>query len=462
MKAFVSLTLAALASFPFPSRAVAQTEPDTSAARLAASTAPPWVPARPVSPERAWESVLRAPGRVVSLPLSLLGRVAEGSVSYVEEHAVVPRVLALVALSERVGLYATPASLGDRTGWGGELRWMPRFLGRAAIAEVSGSTAGYNRERLGLVLGPVRAIYTSEWRSQDQFFGVGLDAVEEGESNFAQRLESARVVVSYPFRGVPRRNLRVLEGYVVPVGREPEDSPARTQISAWAGPRVSFVTRGRHGDQPSFHVAHPELAAGSLDRRVEHLTYGVRASHDARAGAPHWSRGWRLSAEAERYDESVESLALKDASTGARPFTRFTYGAEGGVSFGRDPRTLRLLLRAVDQQLDGDGGAFLIADLVQLGGSAGLAGFEPGRFHDLDLAHAKLSYIFPLGKNLEWDWHAEAGGVYPTLEVATLRSLQMSYGGHLRVRTDLGVIGSAGVDWSREAVRFRFSLGAVE
>lgn len=462
MKAIVSLALAALASLPFPPRVVAQTEPDTSSARLAASTAAPWVPARPVAPARPWETVLRLPGRIVSLPVSALGWGAERTMIYVEDNAVVPRIFAFVALTAVVGLYAAPASLGERTGWGGELLFAPSFLGQRVFGSVSGSTAGYNRERVGVALGPVRALYTSEWRAQDQFYGVGMDAPESGESNFAQRGEAIRLSLSYPFRGVDRSDLRAPEGFVLRPHQADADDPARFQLSVWAGPRVALMSHGRHHDQPSIEVAHPALGAATLHRRAEHLVYGARAALDRRAGGPHWTHGWRLNAEAERFDESVEALALKDASTGARPFTRLTALAEAGVSFGKDPRTVRIMARAVDQELDDEPGVFLLSDLAVLGGAQGLSGFEPGRFRDLDLVAGKLSYIFPLGKNLEWDWHVEAGGVFPEIDAVRLPELETSYGGHLRVRSDLGLLGMAGFDWSRESVRFRFSIGGVE
>jgi hypothetical protein len=116
----------------------------------------------------------------------------------------------------------------------------------------------------------------------------------------------------------------------------------------------------------------------------------------------------------------------------------------------------------VDQALDDGGGAFLIPDHVSLGGGQGLAGFEAGRFHDLDLVLGRLSYIFPLGKNLEFDWHVEAGGVFPELDAVRANRLETSYGGMLRVRTDFAMLGALGVEWSRESVRFRFSIGGVE
>jgi hypothetical protein len=232
-------------------------------------------------------------------------------------------------------------------------------------------------------------------------------------------------------------------------------------VSVWGGPREVRVSRGRDPDAPSFEIAHPLEAAGALDRRVEHLAWGGMISHDARAGAQHWSRGWRGSLAAERYGRAVEALALSDAHAGAPTFTRLSARLEGGVSFGRDPRTLRLALEAVDQEIDRGAGALMPGDLASLGGGR-LAGYEPDRFRDLDLGLAKLSYLYPLVKNLEFDLHAEAGSVFPRLAAARLDDVRHSFGVALRLRSDFAMLGAVGVDWSPEQARLRFSIGGVE
>jgi len=195
-------------------------------------------------------------------------------------------------------------------------------------------------------------------------------------------------------------------------------------------------------------------------RRALHLRRATGAR--CALGLPHWSRGWLASVEAERYDKSIEALAIKDANSGARSFSRMTYHAEAGASFGRDPRTLRLAVTTVDQRLDAGGGTFLIADQASLGGNAGLAGFDSGRFHDLDSFVAKLSYLYPLVKNAEFDLHTETGQVSPNLGSIRVTSFESSFGVALRLRTEFAPFAMVGVDWSSESTRFRFSVGGVE
>jgi hypothetical protein len=466
----IGLLPLALIVLPEPSMAAAG---DSSYAgrSLRASTAPAWnpptperrtatatVPAHaPVPATELWESVLRFPGQVVSLPLTALNYAAEKSLIFVEQGDILARAALIMAREGALGITIAPASLGDRTGLGGEVRWQPPQVGRHLFADVAGTTSQYNREHFGALAGPFTATYTSEWRPREPYFGPGLGAPRSGASAYAARWQSAILLVTWP----PDRP-GPSQGFESLVATAPKGPVRPTQLSAWVGPRVTFMTNGRDPDRPSFEVAHPAEAAGSIDRRVEHLIYGARLSHDARSGMPHWSRGWRASVDAERYDKSMEALAIKDAHSDARSFTRMTYRAEAGASFGRDPRTLRLAVTAVDQRLDEGGGTFLLSDLVSLGGSAGIAGFDPGRFRDLDLVVAKLSYIYPLVKNLEFDLHTETGGVYPDLSRARVTSFESSFGAALRFRTEFAPFATVGYDWSSEGSRLRFSIGGVE
>ncbi len=462
----------ALLAHPGPSWAAAG---DSSYAgrSLRASTAPPWhLPAldqrtasagasvhEAVPAARAWETVMRFPGRVITLPLIVMNRAAEQGLIYVEQADMVDRGSRLIAREEGLGVWVIPASLGDRTGLGGEAGWQPPQFRRHVLADVAASTSQYNRERISALAGPFRATYASEWRPREPTFGPGRGAPRSGASAYAARSQSARLFVSWPRRSGSPATAPRLQSLIPTDTKGPVHS---TQVSAWAGPREISVTHGRDPGRPSFEAVHPTEAAGSIDRRVEHFIYGAGFSLDARTGMPRWSRGWRASVEAERYDKSIEALALRDAHTGARSFSRMTYRAEAGESFGRDPRTLRLALTAVDQTLDEGGGIFLIGDQVSLGGGAGLAGFEPGRFRDLDLIVAKLSYIYPLVKNLEFDLHTETGGVYPNLGSVRISSFESSFGGALRFRTEFASFAMVGFDWSSESTRFRFSIGGVE
>jgi hypothetical protein len=240
-------------------------------------------------------------------------------------------------------------------------------------------------------------------------------------------------------------------------------APMRRSIKVWAGPRDVVLLDGREVTSARRPISEKFPAfASELGTRVEHFVYGAEAAVDTRSGRPHWWKGWRASAAAERFDLPIEAFAFHSASTPSIAFTRWTYEGEGGVSFWRDPRTVRLYARVVDQTDATDPGVFLPSDLVSLGGHEGLGGYEPGRFMDSDLVLGRITYIFPLVRYFEGDLHAEAGTVAARLGDARLHDTKSSYGFALRLRDPFAPLASVGVDWSVETVRIRFALGGIE
>ena len=452
-----------LAAILLPQLAAA-TASDSSYASpdLRASTAPPWRPAVPVPGARPWETALRLPGRIASLPLVALGYVADRSLVRLEQGHSLGNALARVQRLRELGIEVVPASLGDHSGLGGGAIWAPLQRDRRLLLEANVTTSQYNRERVSAFMGPLGVVYSSEWRPRELYFGPGLAAARSGESAYGEHTQSARLMVAWGWQSFDSAKVQPSQPLMFRDRVRVRGPMHRTWVSAWAGPRRRSTTRGRDPYNPSFELVHPAEAAGSLDRSVEHLSYGAGLSHDARSGRPHGSSGWSASAEVERFDKSIRALALNDAHSGARSFTRLTYRAETDASFGRDPRTLRLALTAVDQRFDAAGGISLVGDLQSLGGSAGLGGFESGRFRDVDLALGRLSYLFPLVKNLEFDLHAESGGVYPGLTQARISTLRSSFGAALRFRTETSMLGAFGCDWSTEQARLWLAIGGVE
>src|SRR4029077_5110416 len=130
--------------------------------------------------------------------------------------------------------------------------------------------------------------------------------------------------------------------------------------------------------------------------------------------------------------------------------------------FMRDPRTLRVMVRVVDVKPIDPAKPPALLDLSRLGGGAGLAGFEPGRFHGLDSVLGKLGYYFPLGTHAELELSAEVGAVSGDVWHETrMDRPEHSYTVMLRPRTRVAPLGAVGVSWSREKVRVGFSIGGV-
>lgn len=414
---------------------------------LRATTAPPWNPATPLARRRLWERAVLLPGRIVSLPLSALGAAADRSLNYAEDH----NLLSIGSSLVRPGggaVAVTIGGLGDRTGLGPAARLRTRVapLGLPLGLEARGAVTyqQYTSALLGVTAGPLALEGDHDWRPRERFYGVG------GASSRGDRTDYA----------VERTDARLAWRWAS------EDSGAfgaRDQVEAWAASEDQVMRHGRETGTPTYAARFPDLGAALEARRIDHMVYGLRASLDRRTGAPHWGSGGRLLASIERHADPVTALALHTGQDEGARFTRVLLEGEGGRSFGRDPRTLRLMVRLMDQTVDARRDRFLPSDMATLGGRAGLGGYDPGRFHDLDLALARLTYLFPLGRWTEFDVHSEAGAVYANVwRDASLATLRPSFGVALRARTDRRVLGAIGVDVGKETVRMRYVLGAPE
>jgi hypothetical protein len=417
---------------------------------LAASSDPAWNPPHALSRRRAWEYALLLPGRIATLPVTALGGIIERFAFSGEKTALTAKIGFLATeLPRRTGLKIGPARLGERTGLGGRVGIGTRFLGgglrNVASIEYSASTLDYNSTRLSLLGHPATIDYGYDWRPRERFYGIGSGTSRADVSDYAAQSEFVRVSFAYGWN------------------RDTETSPPRTQVRAWGGPRNLVTRNGRESGTPSFDQRFPALGAALLDRRLEHLIYGAGFETDWRSGRPHWGSGWRAAFSAERFDRPLEFLALRDGQGRGAQFTRYQIETETGFSFFRDPRTFRFMVRVLDHHITAGADRFLFADMARLGGREGLHGFEAGRWHDLDLLHARLSYIFPLQRHFEVDLHAETGNVYGDVwRQAKPRRFENSFGAAFRVRRDTRPIAAIGVDASREQTRLRFSLGGVQ
>ena len=412
-----------------------------SASGLAPTSAVPWNPPRAALAHEPWESVLTAPVTLASLPVRLLGAGVNSGLLVVQENRWVPRVQVLLSLSPPWGIGLRPASLGERTGTGGAVSFEPNPERSWLRASLEGSTLRYGRGHVELGPRWLFAAYTHDWRPQEPFFGSGMDARHEDESNYSLRRRRAEARMH-------------LDG----------GSAVRSALDSWVGERRTVVRRGRESGRPSLEEVFPQLAAATFDEDQDHAVAGARLSLDARAGRPHWSRGWRVAGQAEYFGHPLSGRGFLFAGDAASPaFGRTTLEGEAGFSFMRDPRTVRLSARVVDTHASDASRPPALHDLAILGGAQGLPGFEPGRFHGMDLAIARLSYIFPLAQTSELELSGELGGVFENVwRGARLDQAQASYGVSYRLRTESAPVVAFGMDFSREAARFRFSLGGVE
>jgi hypothetical protein len=167
--------------------------------------------------------------------------------------------------------------------------------------------------------------------------------------------------------------------------------------------------------------------------------------------------------ESQRFDAARGPLALGLHGAPIAQFTRTLVEFETGFSFMHDPRTVRFLGRVVDQGISAGRDRMAIIDYPSFGGRDGLAGFDQGRFHDVDLVLTRVSYVFPLVRRFEMDVHVESGAMVGDLwnDLRPDRFRQ-SAGVALRGRTNNHPIGAVGFDVAADGARFRFTLGTHE
>lgn len=430
-------------SAPIAAQAVvvaASALPDTN---LGATTAPPWNPPRPIARRRGWEQAILLPQRIATLPLSALGWATERSLLAAENGGLFQRAAAVHrAQRAPVGVKFHGPALGDRVGFGGTVELRANVLKgaqRTYLTVSQSSTARDYQDTRVTLFRNVPIEYDHQWRPQDRFYGVGMGSSIDSLVDYATMTQS--------LKGTAR-----IQWNRKDVTREP-----RTEAAAWLGTR-GFVTRhGREVGTSSLEQRFPATADALIGHHYEQLMYGARFSSDWRVGTPHWTDGWRVLIQSERYDKPLGWLSLVTTEPGAQ-FTRTTVELESGLSFMRAPRTLRVLGRVVDTNLTGDAERMRLDDYARLGGRSPVRGLPTGRFHDLDLIAAKLSYVFPLQRLFEMDFHVESGTVAPGLTRARADRLEQSFGLTFRARSDQHPLASAGVEWSREAVRLIFTL----
>jgi hypothetical protein len=408
-----------------------------SSDNLAPTASVPWNPPRAVHIHEPWEHALNAPLTLVSLPIKALGALSEAGLLRVQEEHHIPRVQYSLAATARTGIIVAVGGIEDGSGLGGAVRFTPPRTHRWVRGSLAGTLRHYHR---GIVeVGPrwLVASYVHDWRPEESFYGIGADAAEADASDFA--LQAERIGLRLALNGGKRWP---------------------RELEAWVGERRSVLRPGKASDRPSVEEIFPSTAA-SLDVPQIHRMAGARVALDTRSGRPHWSRGWRLEAQAEQFDNG-DGIVF-DGVDDSPGFRRYSLAGQVGWSFMRDPRTVRVIARVMDiQPLDASRPPPL-NDLSRLGGGAGLGAFEPGRFTDLDLLAVKLAYIFPIAQYGEIEIASDIGTVSGDVWNATrIDNLERTYSVILRPRSHHAPLGSIGVSWGREGARVRLSLGGVE
>jgi hypothetical protein len=422
---------------------LAATPAGRAASDLAATTAPPWNPPSALPRRRMWERIVLLPQRIATLPLSAVGWAAEHALTAVEPYAyTIHRAAPGDTSQTRFRMAISPSRFDERTPFCGQIEARSTLLkGRADLVVAHTASTRHYHDTAVQLPGLLTFDYHYRWRPRDLFYGVGMRTFEDDVTTFGTGVHQGRAILAYAWN------------------RESGGRP-RSNLVGWIGPRTLVTRRGHEPGDPSIELGFPDVVSETLDRRLLHATYGVRMVRDWRVGTPHWGTGWRAVMETERFDVAKGVLAAGFSGARGAQFTRSTILLETGISFMHDPRSIRLLGRFVDTGLSGGRDRMAVIDLPSLGGDAGLGGFRPGRFHDLDLIHARFTYVFPLLQKVEAEMHVESGAVLGDLwHDFQIDRMEQSWGFSVRPRSRYQLLGSLGFDFSRESTRLRWMIG---
>jgi len=414
---------------------------------LDASWQAPWNPPSAIPRRRVWERAMLAPQRVATLPISAVGRGMSYGLEWAEGRGWISSGPPAEGDRARHGMFALePPLLGGGVGLGaaaavryGVLPGRARFelLARHALTQHH-----YHETTLGLVGSPAWIDYHYAWRPQEPYYGEGPASRIEDHTDYATQYETMRF------------GLQAARG-------RPGDPGGLNSASVYTGPRSAVTRTGREPGRVSFERLFPDVAGPVLNHTVDHEVYGLQLLHDGRAGEPHWGHGWRGQFTFERYGGPLRALALRSANDPGARFWKAAGEAETAVSWWRDPRTLRLLVRVEDRHVLSGRDRFLPGDLATLGGAAGLEGFDTGRFHGLDAVLTQLAYVFPVSRRVEMDLHGEWGNTYGRLGDVKPGDFEHSAGVTLRLRWEHAPLAAIGFDASRESVRLTYGIGGL-
>src|SRR6185503_10106584 len=153
---------------------------------------------------------------------------ADYALLHMEETAILQRVAFTARrFSERSGFTLKAPTFEARSGIGETVVLNTPFLGGAlrnrARAEFNMTTHEYNRTLLSIQGRPARIEYGYDWRPRERFYGIGLGSVRDTATSYATQTEHVRGSVRWAWN------------------RDTEESPPRTEINAWVGPRTAII-----------------------------------------------------------------------------------------------------------------------------------------------------------------------------------------------------------------------------
>jgi hypothetical protein len=354
--------------------------------------------------ERRWETVLRAPFRVVFFPVRLVAKGVEAGVGRLGPRFLEPKP----KRAPKQGLSVGPSIA---MGTGTDIRLGPAFtyIGIPSANTQLRATATLSlldhrhikfRESL---LSPrpvsIRVAADYDFKPTKRFYGIGNDALKTNLGYFL--LESTIAEAALSFGRSPLRQIRVVGGYS---NMSPRRGYNRSPLLEEIFPPSSI---------PFYHRGSEELLYGvtadlaSLDDPLDpsfgaHGRGEFRRATGMRSSDPDYSQWWIEGRTYVPVFAKRRVLALRGIYTGVEP----RGGATTTLPFYRLP---------------------------QSEGQTHFAGYNAGRFRDRQLILARVEYRWPIVRRLNAIALFEMGEVAPNASSFRLRSTHNSYGGGLRL-----------------------------
>lgn len=353
--------------------------------------------------ERAWETVLRTPFRVVFYPVRLVGMGLEAAASYAGPRYFEPKPKSQPASGPTVAPLIEVGSVNDIT-LGAAATWVGFPIDDAKLSLAgSWSTFDGRKVRFSQTFGDHRPVgfrlgADYDYKPNRRYYGIGNNTPETDLSYFLLSTTNAEAAVL--FGASPQRQVRLVGGYSgMSPGSGYHGSPLLQDV--FPPSSVPYATQATRELWYGFTSDFSMLDNGrepthGLDGRLD-----LRRAVGMRSSDPDYYQ-WR--AEVRAYLPVFAKrrvIALRSIYSGVRP-------------------------------VDGTSTIMPFYRLSESRGFSHFAGYSSERYRDQQLMLARVEYRWPLIHTVDVLGLYELGEVAPNAGSFTLRAAHVSYGGGLR------------------------------
>jgi hypothetical protein len=378
-------------------------------------------------PDRStWEEAAALPGRLVFVPVQVIGFGARKTATLVWEDRLLRRAKeALTFADGRIGVRPLASSLR-----GSGARVFVNDIHRGVDADITstlGASATKRQHQLLRLSAADRPSLHVYYRSEphEGFYGAGPTTREDDKTSFRQR----DVYLQLTSRRVLDRHLDL----------HWDVNLHRTRISP-----------GESRDSPSTQDIYPSGTLPGLDDRLVFVAAGLtlRALYVDVPGSP--TRGHRSRVRLA-YRQSIDGDDFSHVQIGllTEPFLELFYRRTISVQLGADWRFAPF------------GNDVPFYDLASLGGTEALRGYKRGRFRDRGATYVVGTYKFPVWKLIEGVVFCETGRVFARVADFGFHHWASSYGAGLRVWVPRAVLFELSLARSGELARLHFSFATT-